>query len=267
MGEEVYLDLIKSILINGEDKESRNGKTLSCFGTTSKYNISNFTVPLLTTKKINFDVILKELLWFISGSTNSRDLKSKIWDKWSDNGELGPIYGFQWRHAGEEYKTCYDKYEGIDQLQNIIDTIKTDPGSRRLVIDSWDVSQINRMKLPPCHYSSIFSVTNNKISCHLIQRSGDIGIGVPFNIVTYSILTHIIAKMLDLESKELVHTISNAHIYYPHIEPLKEQLNRKPFMFPRIKIPKYNDINDYKLEDFELIGYESHPRIKMEVFE
>ena len=282
-----YLDLINNILEKGSHEETRNGITKVLFGCNMRFSLRDGQIPILTTKKTAWKTCLKELLWFIRGSTDNDELKLQnvhIWDKNSsveflksrnldyDEGELGPIYGFQWRHFNAEYKTRYDNYnnEGIDQLLEVIECLKDEKQrtSRRLIVTAWNPCQLNKMALPPCHLLFQFHVRENKyLSCSLYQRSGDVGLGVPFNIASYSFLTHIIAKHCDLIADEFIHFIGNAHIYSDHIDPLKEQIKRIPKRFPSIKIKnKHENIEQYSIDDIEWIEkYEHHEPIIMEM--
>jgi thymidylate synthase len=284
-----YLDLIKNILDNGFREEGRNGNTISLFGSSMRFSLENNKIPILTTKKLAWKTCLKELLWFIRGSTDNNELIKEgvhIWDlngtrefldsrgltNYGEN-ELGPIYGHQWRNFNAPYITNNDKNKtnetelGVDQLQNVINLLKNPETrtSRRIIMSSWNPCQIDEMALPPCHILCQFNVHNgNKLSCSLYQRSADMGLGVPFNIASYSFLTHLLAKHCNLEAYEFIHFLGNYHIYEDHIEPLKEQIKREPHDFPTIKInSSYENINDYKLEDFEISNYNNYPIIKM----
>jgi len=259
-----YLDLMQDILTNGKDREDRTGTgTRSVFGRQMRFDLSK-GFPLLTTKKLHIKSIVHELLWFLSGSTNIQYLKDnnvKIWDAWADkDGNLGPVYGNQWR--------SWPDYEGgsIDQIAELISQIKTNPDSRRLIVSAWNVGQIKDMALPPCHLLFQFYVADGKLSCQLYQRSADIFLGVPFNIASYSILTHMIAQQCNLEVQDFVHTLGDAHLYHNHFEQVKEQLTRSPLALPKLKIlRKPESIFDYKFEDFEIEGYEAHAHIKAPV--
>lgn len=256
-----YLDLCKHILEDGVKKEDRTGTgTYSIFGHQMRFDLQK-GFPLVTTKKVHLKSIIYELLWFISGNTNIKYLKDngvKIWDEWADeNGELGPVYGHQWR--------SWDTADGrsIDQLSQVIDQIKNNPDSRRLIVCSWNVGQIDKMALPPCHCFFQFYVANGKLSCMLYQRSCDIFLGVPFNIASYALLTMMVAQCCSLEPGEFVHTFGDAHIYSNHIEQIKLQLSREPRPLPQMRInPDVKSIFDFKYEDFELIGYDPYPTIK-----
>lgn len=284
--ENQYLNVIQDIINEGELIEGRNGNTLAVFGSAMYFSLENNVIPLLTTKKVAWKTCLKELLWFISGSTDNKKLQAENVKIWNDNGsrdfldsrglnhleenDLGPVYGHQWRFFNAPYTNCDESYEGkgVDQLQYIIDSLKDSKErySRRLVMSAWNPCQINEMALPPCHVLCQFNVIGNKLSCSLYQRSGDVGLGVPFNIASYSFLTHLIAKHCDLEAKEFVYYLGNTHIYDDHVESLKEQIEREPKEFPKVKINiKRNNINDYCLEDFEIENYECHLPIKMKM--
>ncbi|XP_067887811.1 thymidylate synthase [Heterodontus francisci] len=279
-----YLQHIQNILETGSQKDDRTGTgTISVFGLQARYNLRD-SFPLLTTKRVFWKGILEELLWFIKGSTNSNELSEKgvrIWDAngsrdfldkqgfaYREQGDLGPVYGFQWRHFGAEYKDMYTDYsgQGVDQLQNVIDTIKNNPEDRRIIMCAWNPKDLPQMALPPCHALCQFYVVNGELSCQLYQRSGDMGLGVPFNIASYSLLTYMIAHVTGLKPGDFVHTLGDAHIYKNHIEALKIQLHREPRPFPKLKILRnVENINDFKPEDFKLEGYDPHPTIKMEM--
>ena len=282
-----YLRLISEINTYGSMEEGRNGKAKTIFGSGMHFDLSDNKLPLLTTKKVAFKTCLKELLWFINGNTDNKILKDQKVRIWNANGsrdfldsrglvnnevdDLGPVYGHQWRYFNAKYDNCNTDYtgKGVDQLQNIIDQLKNPDtrNSRRLVMSAWNPEQLNEMALPPCHILCQFCVTeNNKLSCSLYQRSGDVGLGVPFNIASYSILTHLIAKHCGLEPKEFVYFLGNAHIYDDHIEVLKEQVTRKPYVFPKLNISCVKEnISDYVVNDFNLIDYKYHEKIKMEM--
>ena len=259
-----YLDLLSYVKDNGVKKEDRTGTgTLSTFGYQLRFNLeSNF--PLLTTKKIHLKSVIHELLWFLTGNTNIKYLKDhgvSIWDEWADeNGDLGPVYGSQWR----SWPTSDG--QSIDQIKNLIEGIKNNPNSRRLIVSAWNVSEIDSMKLPPCHAFFQFYVADNKLSCQLYQRSADIFLGVPFNIASYALLTKMIAQVCGLKCGEFVHTLGDAHIYLNHIDQVNEQLGRSPKKLPIMKInPSIKDIFEFKFEDFELINYNPDPLIKAPV--
>ena len=286
--EDQYLGLIKRIFETGSEEQSRNGKVLSVFGNSMRFSLQNGTVPLLTTKKVAWKTCFKELMWFVKGSTGNDELREKKVYIWNDNssrefldsrglvnnkeGDLGPVYGHQWRHFNAPYETCDTDYtgKGVDQLQNIITELK-DPSkrtSRRLVMSAWNPEQLDEMALPPCHILVQFNVREGKyLSSSLYQRSGDVGLGVPFNIASYSFLTHILAKHCGLIADEFVYFLGNAHIYEEHIEPLKTQITRTPFEFPTMSIKQiHENINDYTLDDIEWNSeYKHHQTIKMKM--
>ena len=280
-----YLDLIDNILKNGSIIKGRNGTTKSIFGASMRFSLENNTIPILTTKKVAWKTCFKELMWFVNGYTDNTLLqkqKVKIWNanasrEFLDSrglqhlkeNDLGPVYGHQWRHFNAKYSTCNDDYsnKGVDQLQYIIDSLK-DPNerfSRRLVMSAWNPCQLNEMALPPCHVLTQFNVSNNnELSCSLYQRSGDVGLGVPFNIASYSFLTHIIAKHCDLKPKDFVYFLGNSHIYDDHYTALSEQIKREPREFPKIFIKnKHDNINTYSLDDIIVENYQPYGKIKM----
>ncbi|HEY8964528.1 MAG TPA: thymidylate synthase, partial [Alphaproteobacteria bacterium] len=232
----------------------------SVFGYQTRYDLSE-GFPMVTTKKLHLKSIIHELLWFLSGDTNIKYLKDngvRIWDEWADeNGDLGPVYGYQWR--------SWPAPDGrhIDQISNLVEMIKKNPDSRRLIVSAWNPALIEEMALPPCHCLFQFYVANGKLSCQLYQRSADIFLGVPFNIASYSLLTLMIAQVCGLKPGEFVHTLGDAHLYSNHIEQAREQITRKPFPLPEMHLnPHVTNIFDFKFEDFELVGYEAHPTIK-----
>lgn len=259
-----YLDLLNHVLTNGTQKEDRTGTgTRSVFGYQMRFDLQK-GFPLLTTKKLHLRSIIYELLWFLRGETNVQylhDHKVTIWDEWADeNGDLGPIYGKQWRSWG-----CGDG-RSIDQISQLIEQIKTNPDSRRLLVSAWNVGEVDKMALPPCHILFQFYVANGKLSCQLYQRSADIFLGVPFNIASYALFTMMIAQACGLEAGEFIHTFGDAHIYNNHIEQCQLQLTREPRQLPVMKInPEKKNIFDFDFEDFELEGYDPHPHIKGEV--
>lgn len=291
--EDQYLLLIKKILNSNSVKKGRNGNTLSIFGQNMRFSLKNQIIPFITTKRLAWKTCLKELLWFIKGSTSNTILKQqnvKIWNgnasrefldsrglKHREVDDLGPVYGFQWRNFNGSY-TSHNNFEknGIDQLQNVIDALKNndlDNGkenkySRRLIVSAWNPCQLNEMALPPCHLLFQFYVNgDDELSCSLYQRSGDIGLGIPFNIASYAMFTYLIAHHCGLKLGEFVHNIGDCHIYEEHIDALKEQINRKPLKFPTIKIlgePK-ESINDYVFDDFEINDYNYHKKINMKM--
>ncbi|QDS32881.1 MULTISPECIES: thymidylate synthase [Brevibacillus] len=259
-----YLDLCQRILDEGVTKEDRTGTgTTSVFGHQMRFDLSE-GFPMVTTKKLHMKSIIHELLWFLSGDTNVRYLQEngvRIWNEWADeNGDLGPVYGSQWRSfTGRDGKT-------VDQIQWIIDEIKRNPDSRRLIVSAWNPAELDKMALPPCHLLFQFYVANGKLSCQLYQRSGDTFLGVPFNIASYALLTHMVAHVTGLEVGDFVHTIGDAHLYLNHIEQVKLQLTREPKPLPKLVLnPEVTSIFDFKYEDIEIVGYESHPHIKGEV--
>ena len=266
-----YLDLIEHVVKNGVEKSDRTGTgTKSVFGYQMRFDLSK-GFPMVTTKKLHTKSIIYELLWFLNGDTNIDYLKNngvKIWDDWADeNGDLGPVYGFQWRNWNND---------NIDQISELIETIKTNPDSRRMLISAWNPSVLpdtsksfsenvrnGKAALPPCHAFFQFYVSNNKLSCQLYQRSADIFLGVPFNIASYALLTHMIAHVCNLEVGDFVHTFGDAHIYNNHIDQINLQLSREPRKLPTLKIKrKVESIFDFKFEDFEIINYDPHPHIK-----
>jgi thymidylate synthase len=261
---QAYLDLLKHILENGADKTDRTGTgTRSCFGYQMRFDLSA-GFPLVTTKKVHLKSIIHELLWFLKGETNIAYLKENkvsIWDEWADEqGNLGPVYGKQWRSwAGA------DGIE-VDQVKELIHTIQNNPDSRRMIISAWNVADLPKMKLMPCHCLFQFYVANGKLSCQLYQRSADVFLGVPFNIASYALLTMMIAQVCGLESGEFVHTFGDVHLYNNHFDQAKLQLTRAPFPLPIMKInPEVKDIFSFRYEDFTLMNYESHPAIKAPV--
>jgi thymidylate synthase len=259
-----YHELMQRVLNEGVKKEDRTGTgTLSVFGHQMRFNLAE-GFPLVTTKKCHMKSIVHELLWFLMGESNIQYLKDNgvsIWNEWADEkGELGPVYGVQWR----TWKT----HDGrtIDQIKNLIDMIKKNPDSRRLIVNAWNVSDVDKMALPPCHTMFQFYVANNKLSCQLYQRSADIFLGVPFNIASYALLTMMVAQVCDLGLGDFVHTFGDAHLYLNHLEQTQEQLKRTPYDLPQMKInPAVKDIFGFKFEDFELQNYQSHPHIKAPV--
>lgn len=256
-----YLDLLRDILENGVDKMDRTGVgTRSVFGRQMRFDL-NEGFPLLTTKKMHLKSIIYELLWFIRGDTNVKYLQEhgvRIWNEWADeNGDLGPVYGAQWRNWNGD---------GIDQLAEVIETLKRNPNDRRMIVSAWNPSQLKAMHLPPCHMMFQFYVANGKLSCMLYQRSCDMFLGVPFNIASYALLTMMIAQVCGLKLGDFVHVLGDTHIYHNHFEQVKEQLKRVPLALPQMKInPDIKDINDFKFEDFELQNYQSYPPIKAQV--
>jgi thymidylate synthase len=259
-----YHDLLNHVLTHGNVKTDRTGTgTTSVFGYQMRFDL-NAGFPLLTTKKVHLKSIIHELLWFLQGSTNIKYLKDndvKIWDEWADeNGNLGPVYGYQWRN--------WPKPEGthIDQIAQVVNAIKKTPDSRRLIVSAWNVADVDQMKLPPCHAFFQFYVADGKLSCQLYQRSADIFLGVPFNIASYALLTMMMAQVCGLKLGDFVHTLGDAHIYSNHLEQVNEQLLRTPKTLPTMRInPAVNDIFSFKFEDFTLENYDAYPAIKAPV--
>ncbi len=259
-----YKELLQRILDDGHAKEDRTGTgTLSVFGHQMRFDLSQ-GFPLLTTKKLHLRSIIHELLWFLQGDTNIGYLKNngvKIWDEWADeNGELGPVYGHQWRSwAGPNG-------EKIDQIQQVVDQIKTNPDSRRLIVSAWNVSDVPNMALPPCHLLFQFYVAGGRLSCQLYQRSADVFLGVPFNIASYSLLTMMVAQVCGLKFGDFVHTLGDAHLYNNHLEQTREQLSRELRSLPTMEInPDVQSIFDFKFDDFKLVDYDPHPHISAPV--
>jgi len=259
-----YLALMRHVYENGTVKEDRTGTgTKSVFGYQARYDLSA-GFPLVTTKKCHLRSIIHELLWFLQGDTNIKYLKDngvRIWDEWADeDGNLGPVYGSQWR----SWPTPDGRH--IDQISMVIEQIKNNPDSRRIIVSAWNVAEIDNMALPPCHAFFQFYVADGKLSCQLYQRSADIFLGVPFNIASYALLTMMVAQVTGLEAGDFVHTLGDAHLYSNHMEQAKLQLSRKPYPLPTMKINQnVQSIFDFKFEDFELAGYEAHPHIKAAV--
>lgn len=272
-----YLNLIDNVIKNGAKKVGRNNAvTYSIFGHMSRYSLRDNTLPVITTKKMFLRGIIEELLWILRGSTNANELKEKnihIWDGHTskehyqscgldyEEGDTGPLYGMQWRHSGAEYKGMREDYtsQGVDQIKNVIEQLKNNPNSRRHVVCSWNPSDLPKMVLPPCHCLFQFYVNDNGLSCTLYQRSGDIGLGIPFNITSYSLLTHFIANELGIPANEFIHVIGDAHVYEDHIPALQEQLKRQPKRFPKVRVISNTD------QPFLIENYESHGAIKMKM--
>lgn len=266
-----YLELVKTILEKGEKKEDRTGTgTVSIFGCQTKYDLRD-GFPILTTKKVLFSAVVRELLWFLQGSTNINDNLTQhtpIWNAWAnDKGELGPIYGYQWRrwekYDRDEKSNQYVKSH-IDQIRNAIHLIKTNPDSRRIIVSAWNVADIEKMALPPCHAFFQFYVIAGRLDCQLYQRSADVALGVPFNIASYALLMAMIAQECQLTPGILVHTLGDAHIYLNHVEGLKEQLRRTPKPLPQLKLPQ-KSFDTMTFEDIELIGYQHEAFIKFSI--
>ncbi len=259
-----YLDLLKHVSEHGHDKSDRTGTgTKSVFGYQMRFDLEK-GFPLVTTKKAHLRSIIHELLWFLKGDTNIKYLKENgvsIWDEWADaDGNLGPVYGSQWRSwLGADGKT-------VDQISQVIEQIKKNPDSRRLIVSAWNVAEIPKMKLPPCHAFFQFYVANGKLSCQLYQRSADIFLGVPFNIASYALLTQMVAHVCDLKLGDFVHTLGDAHLYNNHLEQTALQLSREPRPLPQMKIKRpVKSIFEFTFDDFELVGYDPHPAIKAPV--
>lgn len=259
-----YLDLMQHVLDHGTQKHDRTGTgTISVFGHQMRFNLED-GFPMVTTKKLHLKSIIHELIWFLQGDTNIKYLKDnnvRIWDEWADEqGNLGPVYGAQWR----SWPTADGRH--IDQIAQVIKTLKENPDSRRIMVSAWNVAEIENMKLPPCHALFQFYVADGKLSCQLYQRSADIFLGVPFNIASYALLTMMVAQVCDLKVGEFIHTLGDAHIYNNHIDQAKLQLTRAPKALPQMKInPNVKDIFAFRYEDFTLENYEAHPHIKGEV--
>jgi thymidylate synthase len=259
-----YQDLMRHVLEHGHKKEDRTGTgTISVFGYQMRFNLED-GFPLLTTKKVHLKSIIHELLWFLQGSTNIQYLKDNgvsIWDEWADeNGNLGPVYGYQWRN--------WPKPDGthIDQIAQVVNSIRKNPDSRRLIVSAWNVADVDQMKLPPCHAFFQFYVADGKLSCQLYQRSADIFLGVPFNIASYALLTMMVAQVCGLKPGDFVHTLGDAHIYLNHLEQTREQLSREPRALPTMRInADVHDIFGFRFEDFTLENYDPHPPIKAPV--
>lgn len=260
MSESQYLGLLQHVLNNGYPKKDRTGTgTLSMFGAQMRFDLTE-GFPLLTTKKVHTKSVVHELLWFISGSTNIRYLQAngvKIWDAWADeNGDLGRVYGSQWRAFGQS---------GIDQLTNVVDGIKTNPDSRRHIVTSWNPEDLDKQALPPCHCFFQFDVTNGRLNCQLYQRSADLFLGVPFNIASYALLTHMVANVCGLGVGTFVHTLGDAHIYNDHVDQVKEQLTRSVRRPPSLLLSNVTTLYNYTYDDIQILGYDPHPTIKAPV--
>ena len=280
-----YLKMVRKIIDSGSTRLDRTKTGIySCFGQTMKFNLRNNQFPLLTTKKMFLKGVVEELLWFISGSTNAKILNSKnvkIWDsnasrKYLDSigltnheeGDLGPIYSFQWRHFGASYQNMHTDYsgQGVDQLKTVIDLIKNDPYSRRILLSSWNPVDLPRQALPPCHVLCQFYVSDGELSCQMYQRSGDLGLGVPFNVASYALLTKMIAHVCNLKCGDFFYVLGDAHVYKNHVQALEIQLSRTPKMFPQLIIKDdHQDIDQFKFEHFNLLNYECHDKIEMEM--
>tara|TARA_Y100000996_G_scaffold397289_1_gene364196 strand:- start:513 stop:1442 length:930 start_codon:yes stop_codon:yes gene_type:complete len=281
-----YLNLVNRVLTQGESKKGRNSKVISKFGEKMEFPLNTYKIPILTTKKMAWKTCVRELLWFINGSTDnsvleaqgvkiwnanaSEDFKKSIGIQYDNKNDLGPVYGHQWRYFNAEYTGCDTDYagKGVDQLANLIDKLQNadERHSRRLIMSAWNPCQLEKMVLPPCHVLSHFSVNeSNELSCAIYQRSGDIGLGIPFNIASYSFLTFLLARHCGLKPGKFVHFIGDAHIYDNHIPQLKHQLSNKIHESPSIEIRKHNNIDDYSIEDFSIFDYVHCPKIEMEM--
>ncbi|WEL37761.1 thymidylate synthase [Encephalitozoon hellem] len=284
--ERQYLDLVKHILESGVKRMDRTGTgTLSVFGATMRFSLEDNTFPLLTTKRVFYKGVVEELLFFLRGQTDSKILEKKgvrIWERNGskeflqslgidrEEGDLGPIYGFQWRHFGAPYETSGSSYEGkgVDQIKDVVDMIRKNPNSRRMVVCAWNPVALGEMALPPCHVLFQFNVMEGKLNCAMYQRSGDVGLGVPFNIASYSLLTIMVAHLTGLQPGEFVHFLGDTHIYLDHVDSLRLQLERVPRPFPKLFVrPKESRerLEDFEYEDFLLVGYDPHPPIKMDM--
>lgn len=294
LNEQGYLDLCQRVIEEGEERGDRTGTgTLSIFAPPQlRFDLSDNTLPLLTTKRVFYRGVLEELLWFVAGCTDGNKLKEKNIHIWDGNGskeflekvglghrregDLGPVYGFQWRHFGAEYTDCDADYsgQGEDQLANVIHTLKTNPLDRRIILSAWNPADLKKMALPPCHMFCQFYVSykknadgsksKGKLSCQLYQRSCDLGLGVPFNIASYALLTRMIAQVTDLDCGELIHTMGDAHVYKDHVTALEQQISRTPGEFPKLSFARdITDIDDFKYEDFVLEGYKPQSKIDM----
>merc|ERR1719369_2243854 len=285
--EHQYLGLIRRIIETGNKRGDRTGTgTLSLFGAQMRFSLRDGKFPLLTTKKVFYRGIAEELFWFIRGSTSAHELKEKnvhIWDGNSsreyldsiglterEEGDLGPVYGFQWRHFGAKYVDMHTDYsgQGVDQLANVIKTLKTRPNDRRIIMCAWNPADLDAMALPPCHCLVQFYVADGELSCQLYQRSADMGLGVPFNIASYALLTVMIAHVTGLKPGDFIHTLGDAHVYSNHVEALKVQLERKPRRFPKLRINRTVDnLDDFTIDDFSVTDYDPHPKIAMDMAE
>lgn len=283
--EHQYLDLLSRIIEHGVVRPDRTGTgTRSLFGAQMRFSLANNAVPLLTTKRVYWRGVIEELLWFLRGETSSLTLAQRgvhIWDanatrayldahalSHREEGDLGPIYGFQWRHFGAKYTHMRDNYagQGYDQLTALVNTLKTNPCDRRMILSAWNPPALNEMALPPCHAFAQFYVASGALSCLMFQRSCDMGLGVPFNIASYALLTHILAHVCDLKPGEFVHTLGDAHVYLNHVDALRPMLAREPTPFPTLRINcAKKDVDKYTFEDFALVDYTPHPHIRLDM--
>ena len=285
--EGAYLDLVKKCIETGHVRNDRTGTgTRALFGQSLRFSLANLTLPLLTTKTVPFRLVAQELLFFLRAQTDNKILQEANVHIWDANGsgeflaqngiarkegDLGPIYGFQWRHFGAKYTNCEQDYsgQGVDQLDSVVKSLRQDPNSRRMLVVAWNPEQIAQMALPPCHVLFQFLVSDGKLTCILFQRSGDLGLGIPFNIASYSLLTHMIAKITGLQAHEFVHFIGDAHVYENHVEALKMQLSRRPRKFPQIRFgadgaaKTWRELADFDMSDFVVEGYNPYPKIYM----
>jgi len=266
-----YLDMLRTVLEHGEKREDRTGTgTLSVFGYQNRYDLQA-GFPLLTTKKVHFKSVVQELLWILRGETNIKSLKEAgvgIWDEWADaNGDLGPVYGHQWRHFGGALKPSEGGFPGVDQMRELVDLVRRSPRSRRLVVSAWNPMDVPQMALPPCHTLFQFYVhTDGRLDCQLYQRSADIFLGVPFNIASYALLTHLVARATGLRPGTFVHSFGDLHLYLNHLEQARLQLSREPKALPTLKLnPAVTDLFAFRFEDVALENYDPHPAIKAPV--
>lgn len=270
--DQTYFDLINDVLTNGVEKTDRTGTgTISVFGRQARYDLTK-GFPILTSKRVHWKSVVGELLWFLRGDTNIKWLKENgisIWDEWADkNGNLGPVYGQQWRNWSNLVGIGYSEFEDepIDQIKDVIQQIKTNPDSRRLIVSAWNVGDIPYMALAPCHTMFQFYVVNGKLSCQLYQRSCDLGLGQPFNVASYALLTHMIAQVCGLEVGDFVHTFGDLHIYSNHVEALKQQLHRTPYPMAHLLLDqKVTDIDEFTFDDIKIMNYQHHPAISLKV--
>lgn len=283
--EHQYLDAIRDIIATGMRRGDRTGVgTIGKFGLQMRFSLRDNVLPLLTTKRVFWRGVAEELLWFISGDTSAKSLQDKgvhIWDgnatrefldksglSHREVGDLGPVYGFQWRHFGAEYTDMHADYsgKGVDQLAEVIHKLKTNPTDRRIILSAWNPAALKDMALPPCHMFAQFYVADGELSCQMYQRSADMGLGVPFNIASYALLTRLLAQVTGLKAGEFIHVIGDAHVYSNHVEPLLLQLEREPRPFPKLVIdPSIKDIEGFRFEHFTVEGYDPHPAIKMDM--
>ncbi|KAF6003400.1 hypothetical protein F1559_004400 [Cyanidiococcus yangmingshanensis] len=280
-----YLDLVRAVIERGHRKSDRTGVgTLSLFGAMMRFSLRDQRLPLLTTKRVFWRGVVEELLWFLRGSTNAHELSARGVHIWDENGsrafldaqglehravgDLGPIYGFQWRHFGAKYVDCETDYhgQGVDQIRRIVETLRTNPDDRRMILSAWNPTALPEMALPPCHVLAQFYVANGELSCLMYQRSCDLGLGVPFNIASYALLTMMLAHVTGLRPGEFIHTMGDVHVYRNHVDALRAQLLRHPKPFPHLRFRRIvTDIDDFCPEDLDLVGYQPHQALKMEM--